>query len=249
MSATLNDNIAFMPTSIPRVTRVAIREVHEATFRALVATGASNAEARVAAEQVLHTELHRGSGLIALLDEVAGGSWVRTGLTCSRAASAAPTILRVTGQGRPGALRQGSLLIDLLAAESDRTAIVVSDGLTALSPLLDEPLTRAARAAGCWVVAADRSALSTHLRVAAPDGGIGVGAVTSAGSLDSDMSHVPLGVSLTFREQLPPWDITWLMDAAQRATRSAAAQHGLMVDTVVWADVKAIANAYLVPEQ
>lgn len=63
MSATLND-LPSAPQPRPGVTRVAIREVREATFRSLVAAGASNLEAKVAAEQVLFTELHRGSGLV-----------------------------------------------------------------------------------------------------------------------------------------------------------------------------------------
>ncbi len=76
MSAILNERVSSAPSTMPGVTRVAIREVREAAFRAFVATGASNAEAKVASEQVLFTELHRGSGLVALLQELAAGPWL-----------------------------------------------------------------------------------------------------------------------------------------------------------------------------
>ena len=185
------------------------------------------------------------------LEELASGPWARTGLACTRDDSSEQReqpVLRVTGAGRPGALRQGSLLVDLLAAESERSAIVVSDGLAALSSLLDEPLIRAARAAGCWIVAADRTAATTHFRLAAPDGGIAVGDLNNDGDLQRDQSNVPYGVSLFRRELEPDWNSTWLTAAAQRSTRATAAQHGLCVDAAVWTAVKTASNAYLVPE-
>lgn len=249
MSATLHEHISSAPTTVPRLTRVAIREVREAAFRSLVAAGASNAEARVAAEQVLFTELYRGSGLVALLEELASGPWARAGLACERDSSGEQSVLRVTGSGRPGALRQGALLVDLLAAETDRCAVVVSDGLDALSPVLDEPLIRAARAADCWVVAADRSTTSLDVRVASPDGAIGVGKCTTTTDLPPEQADVLLGVSLVRRELGPEWGITWLTAAEQRAARAAAAQRGLLVDAAAWAEVKRAADAYLVPEQ
>ena len=249
MSAILNERVSSAPSTMPGVTRVAIREVREAAFRAFVATGASNAEAKVASEQVLFTELHRGSGLVALLQELAAGPWARAGLACTRDDSREQPVLRVTGPGRPGALRQGALLVDLLTAEAERDTVVVSDGLHSLSPLLDEPLIRAARAADCWVVAADRSASSLSFRVASPDGAIGAGEVTSTGHRQPDRPDVPPGVSLVRRELRPEWDITWLTAAEQWSTRAAAAQHGLLVDAGVWAEVKTAAEAYLVPEQ
>jgi len=248
MSATLNERISTAPATMPGTTRVAIREVREAAFRSLVAVGANNAEANVASEQVLFTELHRGSGLVALLEELTSGPWARTGLVCSRDDSSGRPIVRVTGTGRAGALRQGALLVDLLAAEAERDAVVVSDGLDSLSPLLDEPLIRAARAADCWVVAAERTAASVNFRVASPDGAIGVGDASSE-HLQPDHADVPLGVSLICRALRPEWDITWLTAAEQRSSRAAAAQHGLLVDPGVWARVKPAADAYLVPEQ
>lgn len=54
--------------------------------------------------------------------------------------------------------------------------------------------------------------------------------------------------SLYRRELRPEWGITWLTTAEQRSTRSAAAQHGLLVDAAVWAEVTIAASAYLVPE-
>lgn len=248
MSATLNERMAPTLSTGRKRTRVAIREVREASFRALVAVGASNAEAKVAAEQVLHTELHRGSGLSVLLEDLASGPWVRAGLACSRDESGERPVLRVTGAGRPGALRQGAMLVELLAAEAVANVVVVSDGLAALSPLLDEPLIRAAQATGYWVVATDRTATSTQYRVAAPDGGIAAADVANSGDPQRDQSHVPNGVSLFRRDLQPDWSSTWLTAATQRSTRATAAQHGVSVDTAVWTAVKTAAAAYLVPE-
>lgn len=256
MSATLNERTSAAPTpgsataTATGVTRLAVREVRDAPFRALVAAGASSAEAKVAAEQVLFTELHRGSGLKELLDELAAGEWTRHGLRCVRDPDG---VLRVSGPGNHGALRQGALLADLLVAEAEPGAVVVSDGLTSLSPLLDERLTWAAGATGLWVVASDRSDSGLEVRVASPDGAIGVATYGPGIRGDVGLEPLPRGVSLALslegRETLPPAEITWLAAADQRATRAAAAEHGLLVDAAVWAQVTTAARAYLVPEQ
>ncbi len=248
MSATRDEHLPGVRTTTG-TTRVAIREVREATFRALVAGGASSAEARVAAEQVLFSELHRGSGLVALLQELSRGPWTRCGLTCERDDSDERRVLRVTGPGRPGALRQGALLLDLLAAEADAGTVVVSDGLTSLSPLLDEPLIRTAWLTGCWAVAADRSAASLDFRVAAPDGAVGVGAASVSGHRGPDSESPLPGVSLMLCEEEPGAPTTWLTAVQQRETRAAAARHGRLVDAAVWAEVSTAASAFLVPER
>lgn len=249
MSTTLNEHISSAPTTTPGVTRVAIREVREVAFRSLVAAGASNAEARVAAEQVMFTELHWGSGLVGLLEELSSGPWARAGLACERDDSGEQLVFRVTGSGRRGALGQGALLVDLLAAHAESGAVVASDGLDSLSPMLDEPLIRAAKAAERWVIAADRSTTSIDFRAASPDGAIGVGGITIVTDLPSGQAALPHGISLTLWDLSPEWDITWLTAAEQWATRSQAAQHGILVDSAVWAQVKTAAYAYLVPEQ
>lgn len=249
MSATLNKRMSSASTTAPDVTRVSMREVREATFRALVASGASSAEAKPASEQVLFTELHRGSGLVALLEDLESGPWVRAGLACERELLGERLVLRVIGSGRSGALRQGGLLVDLLAAEAEPGAFVVSDGLTALSSILDEPLIRTARSTGSFVLAADRSASSLGFRIATPDGAIGVGVAGEAASMGSDLVPVVPGVSLSRLEAMPDAATTWLTAAEQGETRAAVAQHGLMVETALWCEVTAAARAYLVPEQ
>lgn len=249
MSATLNELTPKAPTTTPGVTRVAIREVREASFRALVVAGASNAEAKVAAEQVLFTELHRGTGLVALLEDLSAGPWTRPGLACRRDTSGLRPVLRVAGPGRHGALRQSALLGDLLAAEAEPGVMVVSDGLSSLSPLLDETLIRTARTTGCWVAAVDRAASSLDFQVATPDGALGVGAAGATDRLDPDSEPLPSGVSLVLCEGKPSAPITWLTAAEQRATRAAAAQHGRLVDAAVWAEVTVAASAYLVADQ
>lgn len=248
MSATLNERSPSAPTTMPGTTRVAIREVREATFRALVAVGASSAEAKVAAEQVLFAELHRGSGLVALLEELSTGPWVRASLACKRDDSREKPVLRVTGSGRPGALRQGALLVDLLAAQTEPDAVVVSDGLVALSSMLDQPMIQVARSLGCWVYAADRTVSALDFRIASPDGAVGTGGTGTAPSQVPDLGTVVPGVSLSLLRAMPDVATSWLTAAEQGASRAAAAQHGLMVDASVWREVTAAARAFLVPE-
>lgn len=247
MSAALDEHPAISPTTTPAVERVAIREVREMAFRTIVAAGASSAEAKAAAEQVLFAELHRGSGLSALLEDVSSGPWRRTGLACERTDLEGRTVAHISGPSRPGALRQGVLLVDLLVAEPG--SLVVSDGLTSLTPLLDEPLIRGAQAAGCWLVAVDQTMSSLDFRVAAPDGAIGVGTSSSMNRLSPDPGTLPAGVSLVRFEEPPAPAVTWLTADVQRARRAAAALHGCRVDAAVWAGVTAAASAYLVPEQ
>ncbi|MEO5832595.1 MAG: hypothetical protein ABIR83_04400, partial [Nakamurella sp.] len=50
--------------------RVAVREIREATYRAVIAAGASAGEASTAAELTVHTEIHCGAGITAVLDEL-----------------------------------------------------------------------------------------------------------------------------------------------------------------------------------
>ncbi len=232
-----NDVAASGPT-----TRVAIREIREAAFRALVAVGASPAEAKVASEQVLFDELHRGTGLVGLLGELSCGPWARMGMACERDHTHQPPTVRVFGTEGSSALRQGALLADLLAVEKPGTLVLAQD-LSAVSSLLDEPLIRTARSTGSFVVAAHRTPESVDLRVAAPDGSIG------ASWSSTGPEALPLGVSLARREAGPRSPTTWLTADQQRFTRAAAAQHGQQVDAARWAQVVTAARTYLVPEQ
>lgn len=249
MSATLNENISNAPTRMTEGTRVSIREVRQASLRALVAIGASHAEANVAADQVVGVEIHQGTGLVSLLAELANGPWSRAGLTCERVTAGRRTALRVAGSDRPGALRQGVLLVDLLAAQSDTDTVVVSEGLTSLSPLLDQPMIQLARTLGCWILAADLSASGVDFRVNSPGGDIGVGAGGTTAVTSPERESLTPGVSLSRLPTAPDAATDWYTFVERQATRAAAAQHGLTVDACVWREVTAAANAFLVPEQ
>lgn len=249
MSTTIKEPIPVAPSPTPRATRVAIREIREAAFRTLVAAGASAAEAKVAAEQVLFAELHRGTGLAALLEDLSTGPWAPAGMACKRDDAGGRLVLRVTGSRAPGALRQGALLLDLLAAEDEPSAVVVCDGLTALSPLLEEPLIRTARSTGRWIIAANRAASGIDFQIASPNGRLGVGTGVSTSRLDSNQDPLPLGVSLGQYDQMPEADVSWLTAAEQRATRADAAQRGRLVDAAVWRRISTAARDYLVAEQ
>ncbi len=249
MSTTVNEPLPVAASPTPQSTRVAIREIREAAFRAVVAAGASAAEAKVAAEQVLFAELHRGTGLAALLADLSTGPWIPAGMACTREDEGGRLVLRVSGSRAPGALRQGALLVDLLAAETGPDAVVVSDGLTTLSALLEEPLIRTARSTGDWIIAADRAASGIDLLIAAPDGTIGVGTRASTSRLEPNQDPLPLGVSLGRYDQTPEADVAWLSLAERNATRAEAAHRGRLVDAATWHEVKTAARDYLVAEQ
>ena len=94
-------------------------------------------------------------------EELASGLWARdgTGLhtgRLQRATRAAGPAGHRSRQARCAAPREPAGRP--AGSRTVRSATFVSDGLAALSSLLDEPLIRAARAAGCWIVAADRTA-------------------------------------------------------------------------------------------
>lgn len=248
MSAALDDEV--LTTSVtgaePTI-RVAVREIREVAFRAFVSAGGSAAEAKAAAEQVLFTELHHGSGLVALLEELSLGRWSPVGLRCERDDAGGRLVLRVSGSTRAGSLGHGVLLLDLLAAGTEPTAVVVSDGLTALSPLLEEPLIRTARTTGSWIVAAKRTSSGLDFHVGSPDGSIGVGTAERTDRLDPNHDALPVGVSLVRCDLRPAGAVTWLSAGEQQATRTAAAQHGRTVHAASWRQVASAAREYLVP--
>ncbi len=248
MSSALKDESMTLGDTDEKTTRVTLREIREHSFRAVRTTGASGAEARVAAEQALFAELHHGNGLAAVLEDLSSGPWDATELSCVPADSSGVTLVRSTA-GRRGPLRQGAALIELMAAEP-QVSVVVSDGLSPLSCLLDEPLIRAAASLGRCVSAWARGAHTVEVRTALPDGTLGVGTAQPSGPAAEQLDGWPGGTVVLHSDEHPPTgQITWLRADELQARRRAAAASGITVDATVWERLGALARNFLVPEQ
>jgi hypothetical protein len=233
--------------------RVAIREIREYSYRALVATGASHGEAATAAGQVLHAELHAGEGLTALVSDLARGAWPREGMTCSRR-SGARSVLEVDCGGRSGALRVGPYVIDLVAGETE-PAVVTTTADVQVNSMLDEPMLAAARMTGTTVTAMRLiSSAPSLIKVATPEGNLAHGQLdpTAPGSLVGMDDLVGLeGFVVT--TGVPAAEaslarLTWSTPAQRAERRSAAARHGCQVDSAAWQVVASHAQRFLVPE-
>lgn len=232
--------------------RVTIREIHEYTFRALIAVGASAGEATTAAGQVLHAELYAGDGMAGLVSDLARGPWVRSGLTCTRRPVGRP-VLEVDCGGRSGELRVGAPIIELVAGEDGPAAAVTTADLP-VTALLDEALLTAAVAAGTSVTAMRASSDGAYVvRLATSDGDLAHGALSAA-----DLPILP-GVDGAGETQallvLAGADVgpglerlTWSTRSSRAERRREAALQGIQVDAVTWRVVAEHAQRFLVPE-
>jgi hypothetical protein len=233
--------------------RVAIREIREYAYRALVAAGASPGEAATGAGQVLHAELHAGEGLTGLVSDLTRGAWPREGLTCTRRSGARP-VLEVECAGRAGGLRVGPYMIDLAAGEREPAAVTTTVDV-AVDRMLDEPLLTAARVTGTTVTA---MGLTPHgpslVTVATPEGNLvhgelGPATVVSLLGTD-DLARLEGFVVVTgVRTTETSFARLTRSTPAQRAERRrAAARHGVDVDGATWHVVASHAQHFLVPE-
>lgn len=170
-------------------TRVSLRDLFEAAFRALKAHGASHGEARAAAQMVLQAELFGGSGLAALLADLQNPSWSHTPIEVSSAPGGAAggpghVVLRSPDGNR--LLREGPLAVELVAS-ADAHIAAVPTAVTG-SMLLDGVALEVARVSDAGVVvvvcgsepprdetAKEAPHQSGHVRLARPDGSLGAG--------------------------------------------------------------------------
>ncbi|TGN65808.1 hypothetical protein EXE59_18995 [Nocardioides eburneiflavus] len=243
--------------TVPQLTganiRVAIREIREYSYRALVAAGASPGEAATGASQVLHAELHAGVGLTGLVADLARGAWPREGLSCARRAGAR-TILQVDCAGRSGGLRVGPYVIDLAAGETE-PAVVTTSAEVAVDSMLNDPLLAAARMTGTSVTAIQLLPHEPSLvTMATPEGNLAHGELDPAAIvslLDTDDLVglegfvVATGVRTT---ETSLARLTWDTPGQRAERRLAAARHGVDVDRATWRVVASHAQHFLVPE-
>lgn len=229
--------------------RVAIREVYECAYRALVAVGASAGEAATAADQVLFAELQYGDGLRGLLDDLMRGPWDRSGMRCQQEARGNTTVLHVQGTHRPGPLRQGALLVELAAAEAG-PVVVLGQGMDTSSSLMDEVLSRTAMVTGRGMSVTD---VSKHndaffVRVALPNGDVGHGLRTSVDVPSQERHEAAAGTAIDCPATENLECAVWLTGQQQRLRRADAALHGVIVEDWVWEHTYAASRRFLVPE-
>lgn len=233
--------------------RVAMREIREYAYRALVAAGASAGEAATAAGQVLHAELHAGNGLAGLVVDLARGPWPSSGLACTRT-PAGSQILEVDCGGRSGELRVGAPIIELVAGQ-DGPAVAVTTADVPVTALLDEALLSAATSCGISVTAMRAGGDGAYVvRLATPDGDLAHGVLPAADRPqvpdvgDTGDTHalvVLTGAEVgSVRARLVRTTRDW-----RAARRRQAASHGVRVDETTWAVVAEYARRFLVPEE
>jgi hypothetical protein len=255
-------------TTSSYTTRVSLRDLSEAAFRALMAHGASHGEARVAARMVLQAELNGGGGLAALREDLAAAPWSRTPVDVVEAADGSttkPGTVELRSPGGNRLMREGPLAIELVASGGDEDVVNVHCAVAG-SAVLDAVLLDSARVSGAAVAVVIRSTPeqgsadelegvgrrtaqpSVHLRLARPDGSLGVGTLT----------HLPAGflppaggagiVVLHDVEQCGEYDVSWSSADDLAQARTDAASTGLRVDAAGWENVYGASRRYLVPD-
>ncbi|MGY4544136.1 hypothetical protein ACVWY0_004079 [Arthrobacter sp. UYNi723] len=237
---------ATMETSEPVPTvRLAMREVREAAYRALVARGASNSEAQAAARQVLFAEMHHGTGLQALSSWLRDNSWAPKPLDYTKSTTPAG-LSYVVGPGAPcNALVHGVLLVDV--ASTGAGSEVLCNAVENESHLLDEALLSAALGSGLTIVhrtAGDRN----HSTFATPAGDLGIGFSTAGQSAPHTAPPAGYG-SRFYTANNAPEGVFIVSTAAERALkRTKTAHDGIHVNPTTWAEVRTVAAAYLVAD-
>ena len=235
-------------TSVNDTTRITFRELRERTFRTLRVLGANSAQARAATEQVVFAELHHGTGLTELIDTLTAGPWNHVQLSRTKGPAEAWAV-ECPGAGHVSALRHGTGLLDLVAAEPQIT-LIVHTGLTAFSALLDEPLARAAMTTGRYLTVWEHTLCPSRIRTAALDGSVASGTAHPEGAVAETLTALPQGAVAIHNSELPPaGSLIWRTAAEQRSRRHQAATEGIFVHTSAWQRLGAIAQNFLVPEQ
>lgn len=250
-------------------TRVSLRDIREAAFRALSAHGASHGEARTASRMVLQAELTHGGGLAALLDDLRREPWSRTPVEVAPVpgdGAVGPGILVLGSAAVNRLLREAPLAIELVAGDRDARAVGVPCAVADGSALLDSLSIEIARGSGADVAViicapvqssptptsdgAGRNAgrASGQLRLARPDGSVGIGALGHLPPVFEQAMGCPGVMALRDIEHLGDVDLSWISADDRAHARAQAAANGVTVDTGIWGDVYAACRRYLVPD-
>lgn len=223
--------------------RVAIREIREYAYRALIVAGASPGEATTAAEQVVHAELHAGEGLTGLASALIAGSWPAATLRLTRSGEGTVEVVA----DLTSVLRLSAVLPDVAAGEEGEANITCRSAV-AVTSLWDAALLTACATTGTEVAAIRYDAgAPARVRLASPDGDLVVGHVPLHAVADAARTGVAVRTGATARPS--GLEVLARSTATERAARRRrAAQSGLTVDAATWTVVAAHAQQFLVPE-
>ncbi|MET3143919.1 UNVERIFIED_ORG: hypothetical protein ABIB19_003333 [Arthrobacter sp. UYEF10] len=242
----ITEKVATMETSgsAPTV-RLAMREVREAAYRALMARGASNAEAQAAARQVLFAEVHHGTGLATLASWLREASWALDALTYIRSTTPAGQSFAVDSGSRCDALVHGVLLVDV--ASTGVGSEVLCNGVEHDSHLLDEALLNAAASSGFTVV--HRSAGDANRTTfATPTGDLGTGFSTAGQAAPHDAPAAGHGSRFYTADTAPEGTFIVSTTAERDLKRAETAHAGVLVNAETWAEIRTVAAGYLVAD-
>ncbi|MDN5767944.1 MAG: hypothetical protein L0H96_10110 [Humibacillus sp.] len=243
-------------------TRVSLRDLSEAAFRALTAHGASHGEARAAARMVLQAELHGGGGLAALRDDLAAQPWSRTPVEIVETADGPnhqPGAVELRSPGGNRLLREAPLAVELVASGGEER-VVTAHCAVAGTALLDAVLLEAARVSGNAVALVIGSATgsdgtgrgatqpSAQVRLARPDGSLGFGILSQLPTAWPPAAEGEGVVALRELEQLGGLDLSWTSANDLTQARAEAAAVGVTVDATAWNTVYTASRRYLVPD-
>jgi hypothetical protein len=232
---------------------VSLRETRESAYRALVAHGASHGEAAGAAEQVLDAEIHHGTGLAALLADLAAPAWPPTGMTVTRHQTGSSVILVLAGPDRSSALRQGCLLTELHASQQDHATVVCSEDRYDADATFDALLLDAASISGRCVAVTGVAPGGVATSGRAADRSGGVGPVEPADVLPDGLGPLlarllPLGGLAVVRPRQLRAAAGWRTAEVRDAVRREAAWGRLLIERRTWDAVHAAARRFLVPD-
>lgn len=232
--------------------RVAVREIREAAFRAVVAAGASSGEAATTADLVVLGEVLDGAGVLALAGELDRVPRGRQPVSCSGGSHLArhdPVVLH--DPACRGPLLLGPSAADLAAAGPRPVLlpgvwtpsvewILVSAAARTGTPLLATRIRADGSPGSCVLATAD----STVYRAPGP-GAFGTRHTADAPIRPADGILLSRWNGDTGTPDLPP-----ARTPAHHHERFATAMtHGLRVDPGPWATVHGAARRYLVPER
>lgn len=252
-TSTTTTNTTTTSTVSSSTTRISLRDLYEAAYRALMAHGASNGEARTAARMVQQAELTGGGGLDALREDLAASPWSRTPvevLAAADGANAQPGAVELRSPEGNRLLREAPLAVELVASGQDEGVVKVNCAVAG-SALLDAVLLESAQASGAPVAVVIGSTTvqpSHQLRAARPDGSLGIGTLTHPPTGWTPQAEDAGVVALRDVEQFGEQDLRWSSADDLAQVRADAAAAGMTVDATVWQDVYAASRRYLVPD-
>lgn len=248
-------------TSTP--VRVSLREIRECAFRALSAHGASHGEAWTASRLVLEASVLDVSAIGALVDDLAQAPWSRTHQKA--AAGYGKDDLCLGSYAINRVLREGPLAIDLVCGETDLNSVAAPCAVAAPS-IVDMLLLELAVVRGLDVSAvvsvgtttgesagtSGSSSAQTLLRVARPDGALGVAHLEPGTQQFPELSglgenHVGV-LGLGHDPRASEFKLSWITPDERTAARAKIAAHGLEVPHELWAGVYVASRRYLVPD-